>query len=761
MTLPKLHTTELLPPLLLVLLTVLALGVAYTFRPTVTVDMGDYYDSAFLMRGQPTAFHDREAGATNTGVTSPWPAASETATIPGGRTGLWMLTIRAKPDQPADILKLTDVEINGARTGIIRRTSDSLTTLIPAELAGQETIALRLVSALAGGATPPFAAVDSLELAPAKTYRWSRESSEIWFPGLGSGDWNVTLSAIVAHPNDQPVAATVAANGVVIANLPDRRQLRDLHVLVPARLINNGDLRLTISAQPFNDPRPLGVLVEQVRVQPAGPTPLLPPLTTLFAGLVITLGSYVSLRWIGGRRWPALLCAVVIVLIGAWFLATARYPTAQFVPRLAWLALGSLVLLAVLNRLVAWLFRIAQVPLSPLTQRLLLLIFFGGFWLKTGGVLYPYFIAIDVGWHMDRVRDMLYGGQFWDFYGINSRLNDSTMPEAEWGANRPIIPYSPWYHIFAMGFTFLPLPITLSASLLSVFLDTSRVFLIALLGRKVGLNERESLFAALLYAVTPVTFLLLSWGNVPTSTGMWLGLLTTTYIVTFYQRLPERRIQIGLIVILLLTFLVYTVLGVFTGVFLVLLWPLLWLFTPRHERRPVNALGIAILVALGLALLIYYGQYILPIIERTLPYLTDKAAPGGIEGVAYDPFGLYLSKYIDRMAYFGSRGGGYGLLLSLPLGLLGWYWLRKRPIRIVLACWLAVSILFLIAGSRISMVDKHLFYLIPALALGVGALAGRLWVRGWGGRIVTASLFIFTFAAAMNLWLYRILTVRQ
>ncbi len=49
---------------------------------------------------------------------------------------------------------------------------------------------------------------------------------------------------------------------------------------------------------------------------------------------------------------------------------------------------------------------------------------------------------------MDRVRWILQG-QLPTLYGVNSPLNESTMPTAEWGANRPVIPYSPWYHIFA------------------------------------------------------------------------------------------------------------------------------------------------------------------------------------------------------------------------------------------------------------------------------------------------------------------------
>jgi hypothetical protein len=419
------------------------------------------------------------------------------------------------------------------------------------------------------------------------------------------------------------------------------------------------------------------------------------------------------------------------------------------------------VLLAALAPLLAWAFRRAGVPLSTRMLHGLLLVFFAGYWIKAGGMLYPYFVGIDVAWHMERVQWII-DGRLPLLYGTNSPLNESTMPEAEWGANRPVIPYSPWFHMFATVFALSPLSMVLTANMVHALLDTSRVLLIALLGRKADLNEREAFLAALLFAITPMTFLLLSWGNLPTASGMWWALFGTVYLVTAYSRLDRLWPFLGLVALLTVTFLIYTVTGVFVGLFMVLLTAGLWLRTPRTERRPVVALGLATLAAAGLATLIYYGQYIPPIIERTLPYFTRTAVPGsGATGVSYDPFGLYLEKYLWRMAYVGERGGGYGLLLTLPLGLLGWYWIRGRLIRTMLAAWLVVALLFLVAGARVSMVDKHLFFIVPALALGAGALFGRLWHYGRAGRLTVALCYLFTAAAALNLWIYRIVSVRQ
>jgi hypothetical protein len=486
---------------------------------------------------------------------------------------------------------------------------------------------------------------------------------------------------------------------------------------------------------------------------------------------------------------PRLLAAVLVlavVLGGAWALAVARYPTAFMLPRLAALAGWSVGLLLLLAWLLPWVFRKAGVPLSAWLLGALLLTFFAGYWIKAGGMLYPYFVGKDVSWHMDRVRAIA-DGQLALFYGTNSPLNESTMPTAEWGSNRPIIPYSPWFHMFATSFLLLPMPLVLAAHMFSALVDCSRVFLIGLLARKSGCSERESLFGALLYAVTPATFMLHSWGNIPTTFGMWWTLLSTVFIVVAYRRLDRPWPFVALTLLLTATLLFYTVMAVFTMLFLGLLVPALWqigrttnderrktkderhnaatssfVLHPSSEMRPVLAIGLSALAALGLATLIYYGQYIAPIVERTVPYFLQAATPGDTSaGIQQrQPFLSYLADYWPRMGYF-ERPNAYGLQLVVMLAVASLLGVRKRRLRALLLCWIAVAAVFMVAGNRISMVDKQVFYLIPALALLVGSLLGQLWQRGLPARLVVVSIYLFAFLAALNMWIYRIAAVRQ
>jgi hypothetical protein len=178
-------------------------------------------------------------------------------------------------------------------------------------------------------------------------------------------------------------------------------------------------------------------------------------------------------------------------------------------------------------------------------------------------------------------------------------------------------------------------------------------------------------------------------------------------------------------------------------------------------RRPIVALALAATLALGIATLVYYGQYIAPILERTVPYFLRATTADQSVGLQNrDPFLTYLANYWPRMEYL-RESGSYGLQLGLPLGLLGMFSVHNRRMRVVFACWLAVALAFLVVGSRISMVDKHVFYLLPALALGVGLTMGRLWRRGPSARLIVAGLYLFALVAALDMWFYRIAAVRQ
>jgi hypothetical protein len=778
LTLPRVG--GLRPYLLLSLLTLLALTLAYAVRPVVHIDMGGDHDAVFL-RG----FNGREIDAAAAAETFAWPAGQETLTVPGRREGVWIATLTLAPGRGEGALGEAAVAVNGERVDMPRRTPTSVLAKLPPHLGAADALEFSLVSPLVGGALPPRDLVAEVTLAPARTYRWSTGDAAVVLPNLGRGAWAVELGVVTAHPNGQPVEARVLADGRPLAALPDSAEPRRVRLLVPADAVRDGTLELAIRSNTYSDPRPLGVLLSDVTVAPAGGASLstaLPPLGGLSLALVTVLGALASLRLAAGLGWAAtgeqrrdrrgLWAALAVagaVLLGAWALTTYRFPSSFMLPRLALLAVWSVLLLLAARPLTARLFQAARTPVAARFLNLLLIIFILGYWLKAVGAIFPYFVAIDVHWHMTRA------GWIADdpatmlplLYGTNSPLNESTMPEAEWGADRPVIPYSPWFHMFAALFRFSPLGMDMTANMLSILLDGTRVILIALIALKAGLSQRGALLAAATYAVLPVGFLLHSWGNIPTGVGLWLTLVCNTIILCFWERLHERPVMVTLSVLLLVTFLEYTVTGVFMGVFLVALTAIVWLNGRRGgawaaNAAPLRSLWAAAGVAIALALVIYYGQYIWPILQQTVPYLGTVFTRGPESvGVERPPFGQYMWAFVPHLDYRIWPGDYlfYGLLIPVLFTVPGFIALRGRPLAwTVFAAWGTVALLFMLAGYRISMVDKQLFYLLPVICVCWAIYADRYWRRGNLGRLLVVTILLFTLVTALDQWVLRIAT---
>lgn len=595
--------------------------------------------------------------------------------------------------------------------------------------------------------------------ATAPTYRWTEERSTVLAPGLGRGRWQTGLKLSSPQATGAPKQVVIATDTQRLA-LQLRSDQRTYYLLTPS----SGDLSVTIespAAQVGNDPRALGVVFGGASFEPLTVSAL-PPLGFLLLTLLALALAFVTLRLIGLHPWLALSGPLIALLVLSWAVATHRAPLGLLLPRLALLALFGILLTLLVSWLWARLVALGRLTPEPWLLPALLTIFYVGFWIKATGLLYPYSHVIDIGWHVRDIQSVL-ALRFSEFY-LPSVFSYGKMPVSEWGTNPPLLPYTPFFHIVATPLAILPWSLDVSVNIFSVFFDTNRVVLIAALALALGLKSRAALLAALLYAVTPFTFLLHSWGNIPTTFGIWWTLLATTLLVLTFGRWHERRIFWLLTAVLLGAFLFYFVMAVFMGVFVLLLALALRLFRGGlpHQARPL--LG-ATALAVVLSTVVYYGLFIPEMIERTLPYVTQTVVGGATnEGQAeqqtiaeYFQFtakhlGYYMPFYIDTVDTVR-----YGLWLPVLLGLPGlWLLRRNRLALIVLGVWYVVGVLFLFAGLRISMVDKHLFFVAPALAIACAAIFERFWSRNLLLRGALVGIYALTFASALELWIVRL-----
>ncbi len=614
------------------------------------------------------------------------------------------------------------------------------------------------------------------------TFRWTTGPAQISAPRMGRGAWTLGLLALAAHPDSSPVNATLHfANGYQF-QIPDSGELRAVHVFVPPAALSSGDLTIDITANTYSEPtasaRQLGLALFSLQLSQVGSHSLLAPLGTLIYLVLIVLALALTLWATGLRGTLAVALAAALGLGLTLPLAQVRLPYAFWLPSLALLGWISLLLVVALRWLMPRLFGLGGVTIDDTALTALLLLFVVGFWIKAGGQLYPYMIAIDIHWHMERVRWIL-DGRLAEIYKPGA-FNESVMPANEWGENRPTIPYSPFFHIFSTAFAIFPWQLETSAKVFSAFIDTSRVFIVFYLVRAMGLSRRAGLLAAVLIAIFPVTFLLHSWGNVPTTLGIWWTLIASTVIIGGWGRLNRRPAFMLLTAVLLITFLIYTVMAVYMGMLLVV-WLVAVALRHKAERAQVKAAAWATALAFALSMAVYYWQYVSDIIKKTLPYFSTTLTQGQ-ESVGATPFeesyGTYLANYIPRL-------WGYGLLIPLLLLPLALWLIRRNPPELAaeprtktaigwlwMAAMLLIALLFVPIARSVPMVDKHIFFLIPVLAIGAGVVIdyGLRWLQQHTGAqrryraIAGMALTVYvglTLLDSVQLWVDRIERIKQ
>lgn len=612
-------------------------------------------------------------------------------------------------------------------------------------------------------------------------WRYATDRSRVILPGAGARDSQLVITA-GPRPDGAAKPVQVLVNGIALGGFTPTPGLHDYRFPLSAAQYSFGDLTVDLLSEPQrvqgkgSTPIPFGPQIAGVGVVGDGGF-VKPPLVPLAAWFVLAPALYFLLRRLGLRAGPAAGAALLGVVLGAAVVVGQRLDLALFAPRLALLLLVAYVLLVLTDLIVPRLLARGGVAIAPGTWRSLQLIVFAALTLKLGGVFFPQLFVIDQPWHNQQFEKVLLG-RFLEIYrpgpgGI------SELP-GQWGIQAEI-PYPPFLFLFALPFYLGPLGRDLSINFWSVLFDCSRPFLLFFLARRLGASPRAGLIAAFVIALTPSTFLLHSWGNYPTTASQWGAFLFLILLVANFRRLRHPAPFIGLLGLLAATMLIYTVTAVFIGLLLVLLLAGIAWRGGTEERRQLLPLGGILVGASLIAFFGYYAQFVGPILTQTLPAFTGGLSQGGSLGIARDSFPVYAGKYVGRLWY-------YGILISLILAPLGaWRLLRGTHDRIaepLLASWFAILALFFVAGSRIDMVDKELWFALPIVAICAGVacdtilawwrerVAPRLatmWSpdsrRGRSGDKVGGALLVLYLThltwAALALWYFRIMVTRH
>ncbi len=626
-----------------------------------------------------------------------------------------------------------------------------------------------------------------------RRYRWTRDTGEVVFPGLGRGPVRVELTLNRdANPND---TVRVLANGGELTTLTLLPRFSTYTIDVPAAYLTSGNLTLALRTTPFasaGDPstrRTLGVVVSRVVISPQSTGFALPPARVALALWLGVMGVALGLLVAGLGPVSALIGAAVTAGALAFGLVVDR---AFVTTDAGGIAAGGAAMIAV-----AALVRLAVPPLCrwrglAVTARdvpWLAAIVAGVIALRLAGSLHPAIAVVDLRFHLNRLSDVV------DHHTLLLRI-----VSAEAGGREVL--YAPTPYLVLWPLTVLVRNRALLLVLFAGGIDAARFCVLWAVTRATAGENRTANLTAATMAAMPVGWIVYSWGIYANIFAEGMLTLLFALLVLSYRQLAGRRRGAWTVLfalVICLTLLAHLGVLVLTAA-VVALYGLARLVeavavTRRGDLFARFALAGVVAAVLAFALFyrfpvaaLMHGAGGTPTETATATtaltvahgYLTGGATPDdriGLNAVQTDNFAVALA----LEAWFNARAfyGVWPILAALVGGALlarrGWRAQFARlgsdgsdedasgtsaghawDAALTIGIWLVVVVVMLVVGLVGRLYVRYPLFALPAVALGAGVALAALARRGLWGQLVVAVLLIFSVASSLLLWYDRI-----
>jgi hypothetical protein len=574
------------------------------------------------------------------------------------------------------------------------------------------------------------------------TYAFTGEHGQIFVAGAGGGNFATTVQFDGTRPEAVEPARVFLGNDRAGVTFLPPSTMRSYHVLLPSTA---GDIDYRIATNPFragvNDPRILGVPIDRFAARPLA---FVPPLRAGLVLLALALALYALARRLAFRPGPSALLALLIVSSLLYGLVNARMLITVGLVRWLVVLAGLHLLLWPLRAATGFLYRKSNIDLATGEEIWLARIVAAATLVKLGGILYPHIIIFDEPAHVMRMQWVL-DGRFLELYrpGYTSYMGDTV------GLGSGQFPYSPLWYLVVVPFRFIGLSLNDATNGLSALMDVSKLIPIHMIVRATIGSRRAALMAAAFYHLLPMPLFLLSWGNYPTQFGLWASLLATAFLVVNYRRFEGRRMFFAWVAFMMLAILSYTVLGVF-AVSLFGLIALLGLMQRdglgfRRMRFIIGGMIVAELFCFAL----YHVQFASAFVRDTLPAIVS-----GTSSRLDAPLDASAEARMNAAANIAANNQftvnhftSLGLLLSAAGFLVLALDPRARRWWPVWGAWIGLFVLYTLVSAYVAdMVLKHVFYVMPLIAIALGLICDRWWGRGRFGQAAVVLVMLF-FAA--------------
>jgi hypothetical protein len=331
----------------------------------------------------------------------------------------------------------------------------------------------------------------------------------------------------------------------------------------------------------------------------------------------------------------------------------------------------------------------------------------------------PLYVGGHYGFHTD-IAEEIWQGQFLHYFLPYPGSMLSRQPQ--W--DHLIVPHSCLFHTVVSPLAALPhewfhlvTKLFLASLLFGIALGC------ALVATLVG-GARTGMYAALASVLVPTGSQLLGLGHLMTLFGTWASTLALGFIVVQAEQLSRRRGLAVALALLVVCFLSYTGSLLFTSV--VLAASCTFMLARKESPALAKRLVSALLVAWGLAFLLYYIHWTLPFVRDSLPALLGGS--GSDPGI--DVWARVVAQP-RKLAYtFGSA--------LLPLVGLSGLFLATGARRVILVSWGAILVVFMGVDVVFNFLLKHHYFTYPVVAVGFGLALGWLHEKNWLTRVIAA-----------------------
>ncbi len=588
------------------------------------------------------------------------------------------------------------------------------------------------------------------EDAQGRRYRWTKGDGTITLHGFATVRSPVLLLGTGGLPDTFPNPRTVetVVDGTPLTTLAISHMPRTYALLLPPTALHDGELSVRLLSETSKtdaDPRNLGLRIDSLGLRwLPGTWAFLPWWVLLVQALLVA--TMLALVWqLGLPSWSIAALAVVLVVGLAWMSAATLLVAAAWQVRLL---VAGVAMLALFQSTTPLLARVGMGRPDQPALRWLWLIVLLSIGLRMLGSLYPPFDSHD--WYIHRARILKF---------ISGIMLVYDHP-AEFSRKLTIVPSAPY--ILFHPFTLLTNNVVVAMQGVYTFFDGVTTLLVGLLVRRIGGSARASWFAALLFALFPLTFTAVWWGFGPQVIGQCLVVLMALLLT---RRIPPSRTFWG-VAGLVFTVLLLTHIGAgILGGFLLAGYTLLLLLFQRHHRPSWK--GWALLMAIC-GILVIVLLYI-DVIALQMRGLAGNERLGWDEGdifrviwtlqslyVSFDPLVMRLiipTEGLSPPLAIGITIVLVGVGLALPLLSLVFLLATVKGIyRLLVGAWLGSGLLFFVIDMLFGLQVRYAYFVVPMVIAGLALLCDHLVGRHRAGWLIAAALIGLVGLAGWHLW---------